>query len=147
MATLGATTETFLQAFRNGKDTQVPHLEVHSRFAPFLVAKDRRGRAKLAFEEGPSRTVVLLDDNPISSLIIIQDAPEYLSFWRVIAGLLRDFPYELHWPIGMIVGSADLIRHLPVNYVKVLGEPLITTDEVAIRDDVARRRVVAPARR
>ncbi len=140
-------TETFLQAFKNGKDTQVPHLEVHSRFAPFLVSKDRRGRAKLAFEEGPSRTGVLLDDDPISSLIIIQDAPEYLSFWRVIAGLLRDYPYALHWPMGLVVGSARLIPHLPANYVKVLGEPLVTTDPPMIRDEVARRRVAAPSSR
>jgi len=87
-----ATTETFLQALKDGKDAQVPLLEIHARFAPFVISKDRRGRAKLAFEEGPSRTIVLLDDDPISSIIFIRDAPEYLSFWRIIAGLLRDFP-------------------------------------------------------
>jgi hypothetical protein len=101
---------------------------------------------KLAFDDGPSRTTVFLDDDEITSLMIIQDAPDYLCFWSLIAGLLRDFPYELHWPMGMIVGSADLIPHLPVNYIKTLGEPLVTTDPITIRDDVARRRVTAPSR-
>jgi len=49
--------------------------------------------------------------------------------------------------MGMNVGSADLIPHLPANYIKTLGAQLVTTDPIAIRDDVARRRVLARTRR
>lgn len=138
-----ARTELFLQALRNRANLRLPDGVLCARFAPFVVNRNRAGLSKLAFGKAPGSTVMRGDDEAdrIYSSLGFTNEPEHLQFWEVIAGLLKDFPVLLHWPMGSVAGNKALVRHIPRTYIECFGKPLITTDPETIRAEVRRRRV------
>ncbi|MCC7049414.1 MAG: hypothetical protein IT562_22080 [Alphaproteobacteria bacterium] len=63
--------------------------------------------------------------------------PEELEFWAIIASILRDYPCVLYWPgTSAVMGSLDLLPHLPKIMVEKLGIPLVSTDPERIRQHV-----------
>jgi hypothetical protein len=60
-----------------------------------------------------------------------------LEFWDIIGGILRDYPCVLYWPgTSAVMGSLDLLPHLPKLMVEKLGIPLVSTDGKRIRQHV-----------
>jgi len=63
--------------------------------------------------------------------------PEEMEFWAIIAGILRDYPCLLYWPgTSMVMGSLDLLPHVPKWMIEALGIPLVSTDAERIRQHV-----------
>lgn len=63
--------------------------------------------------------------------------PSEVEFWDIIGGILRDYPCVLYWPgTSAVMGSLDLLPHLPKLMVEKLGIPLVSTDGKRIRQHV-----------
>ena len=60
-----------------------------------------------------------------------------IAFWKIIGGILRDHPCVLYWPgTSAVMGSLDLLPHLPKVMVEKLGVPLVSIDPERIRQHV-----------
>jgi hypothetical protein len=136
--------DIFVSAFENEGPFHFPVAILHRAFAPYILSErsreDREGaRHKvwaLAFADSPGSTDIYLDGGDMVFGFGIGNPPDVIEFWEVVAGLLRDLPCLLYWPnvkpVG-IIGSLDVLPHIPSQYIEKIGIPLVSTDPERIR--------------
>ena len=122
--------EIFVTAFRGKEALPLPKEDLRQRFSAHIAREDNSGWWHLAFDDGPCSTEIAPGANGFTAF----RPPDYLAFWQIIAGVLRDLPGVLYWPGGgAIVGSLDMVQHMPADMVEVLGVPWVSTDPERIR--------------
>jgi len=124
--------EILVGTWENEERRHMPERTIRERFARHIVGKDKFGEWLLAFTEGPGQS--LLSATTYRSGFSVRNPPDYLEFWKVVAGFLRDFPCVLYWPGGgAVVGRLDMLAHLPKGMVETLGVPWVSADPERIR--------------
>ena len=130
-----------VSAFENEGPFWIPVAAIRERFSTLLEETDGYGQGiwPLFFDEGPSAAeLYITEDGPISGFGVDRP-PDYLEFWKIIAGILRDLPCLLYWPnakpVG-IMGSLSLLPHIPKDFIHHMGIPLVSTDPERIRQYV-----------
>lgn len=128
--------DIFISAFEAGDAHRFPAASLRERFGEHLGSKDEFHFAPLMFEPGVRAGEVHFDDGDMINGFSVLRPPDYLEFWEIIAGILRDFPCLLYWGGGAVMGSLDLLPHLPKDFVERLGIPWVSTDPERIRQYV-----------
>ena len=129
----------FITAFKDEERTSIPLSDIRRRFAPYIVGKIEDGW-HIKFADHPSLPSELtyrqMGPDSIGGFSV--DRPESeIAFWEIISGILRDHPCVLYWPgTSAVMGSLDLLPHLPKVMVEKLGVPLVSTDPERIRQHV-----------
>ena len=132
--------ELWVSAFANEETAWLPAKAIRHRFAPLIAGEDD-GTFPLRFPDGPSLARLYLSENDAGRMdgFTIGRPPDFLVFWEVIAGILRDFPCVLYWPsepARACMGSLDLLPHLPADFLEVHGVPYVSTDASEVRNYV-----------
>jgi len=130
--------EIMVSAFRNEGSFYFPVAELSRRFSTHAEV-DHDGTWKLRFEEGPCLARVYVEEGESVRGFTVGRPPDYLAFWDIIGGILRDLPCALYWPstkYRACMGSLDLRPHLPPDFVKTFGIPFVCTDGAKIRQYV-----------
>ena len=126
----------FVNRFRDEKPAYFSAKELRRRFGPAVNGR-ARGASVLGFEEGKAWTTVDIPDGGVVDGFSIRNPVDYLEFWSIIAGFLKDLDCVLYWPGGgAVIGSLDLLPHLPKDFVESMGIPWVSTDPKRIRQYV-----------
>lgn len=126
----------YVTAFENEDLYYFPTEAVRSRFARYIKSEDD-GLWTIAFDEKSQGSDMYVDDGSMTDGFAVNRPSNDLEFWKIIAGILRDLPCVLYWPGGgAVMGSLDLLQHLPKSFVKKLGIPWVSTDPERIRQYV-----------
>lgn len=127
--------------FDHEEKHRIPRAALRARFGKHIKNEESGKCWRLTFDEGPTFAEVS-SGSSIGDMIggfVVRRPPEYLEFWKIVAGILRDFPCLLYWPnippLG-IVGSLDMIQHIPKGFIEAMGIPLVSTDPERIRQYV-----------
>lgn len=129
----------FVTAFKDEESTSISLSDIRRRFEPYIVGEIENGW-HIKFSDHPSLpsdlTYRRMGADRIGGFSI--DRPEsQIAFWEIIAGILRDHPCVLYWPgTSAVMGSLDLLPHLPKVMVEKLGVPLVSIDPERIRQHV-----------
>lgn len=125
--------EIFLQSFENERKYVFPTSELLARFKGYIKEED--GDVwRLGFEEGFGLSDMYISSGETTDGFMIRKPPDSLEFWQIISGLLKDYPSVLFWPgSGAVMGSLDLLPHLPKDFVDTFGIPWVSTDPERIR--------------
>jgi acetyl esterase/lipase len=106
---------------------------LRKRFAGHIVVDDG-STWRLRFDEGRGESEMYVDNASVTDGFAVNKPPDHLGFWKIIAGLLQDLPCVLYWPGGgAVMGSLDLLPHLPRSFIEKLGIPFVSTDPERIR--------------
>ncbi len=131
--------DIFVHAYRNGENFRFPAVELRRRFAPYIVGEEP-GFWSLEFPDGEGHGEVFTDKGDLTGGFMVARPAHALAFWEIVAGLLRDCPCVLYWPMPKdsrpIVGDPKVIPHLPAPMVEGLGVPIVSTDAEFIRSYV-----------
>ncbi|MCC6471144.1 MAG: hypothetical protein IT563_22710 [Alphaproteobacteria bacterium] len=130
--------DIFVTAFRDKDVLPIPTSDVIRRFSAHIkdVEKDY-GWWRLHFEEGPCLARLSVDEGETTNGFGVLRPPGYLTFWEIIAGVLKDLPCVLYWPGDRaVMGSLELLPHLPDDLIEAFGIPLVCTDGAKIRQYV-----------
>jgi|CXWL01.1.fsa_nt_gi hypothetical protein len=126
----------YVGVFEAGEIHRFPVAELRERFGEYLGEKGKYNFAPLMFEPGVRAGEVHFDDGEMIDGFSVLRPPDYQEFWEIIAGILRDFPCLLYWGHGAVMGSLDLLPHLPKDFVERLGIPWVSIDPERIRQYV-----------
>ena len=138
----------FVSAFENEDSYRFPLATLRQRFSKNIRREERLSLPvrfgdsliwRIGFDEGPGESDVYASDGETIDGFSVNRPPDYLEFWEIIAGILRDLPCALYWPTtkqAAVMGSLDLLRHLPKNFIEKMGIPFISTDPERIRQYV-----------
>ncbi len=133
--------DIWITAFQDRNVAWIPIESILERFVPHITeAAD--DWYPLRFGSGQAFGSLSLhprDDGYVPGLSINRP-PDDLAFWRIVAGILRDFPCVLYWPSTIrtsCMGKAELLRHLPEDFIESCGLPVVSTDGAHIRDWVS----------
>jgi len=131
----------FVTAFRDGEGASLPLSTIRERFEKHVLRREDDGKSwHLAFGDESLPPAVLtyrvMGSDQIGGFAIERPHDD-VEFWAIIAGILRDYPCVLYWPgTSAVMGSLDLLSHLPKTMVEKLGIPLVSTDPERIRQHV-----------
>jgi hypothetical protein len=128
----------FVSAFENEDSFRFPLAELRRRFAKH-IREDDGMIWRIGFDEGPGGSDVYASDQEMISGFSVARPPDSLEFWEIIAGILRDLPCALYWPTtkqAAVMGSLDLLPHLPKDFIETMGIPFVSTDAERIRQYV-----------
>lgn len=128
----------FVSAFENEDSFHIPLAELKQRFAKH-IRNDEGSLWSIGFEEGQGTSEVCTDSGDMVTGFSVDRPPGSLEFWEIIAGILRDFPCALYWPTtkqAAVIGSLDVLPHLPRDFIEVEGIPFVSTDPERIRQYV-----------
>jgi hypothetical protein len=117
----------------------IPRLKLLARFEDCLAGDDGDGDYRLAFDEGRTMSELALGNNTMIDGFVVRQPPDYSVFWNIVAGILRDFPCLLYWPgtpPASIVGSMEMLQHIPKYFIEHMGIPWVSTDPERIRQYV-----------
>mgnify|MGYP001578235479 CR=1 FL=1 len=129
--------EIMVGAWENEDRYRFPRGIVRQRFSKHIVSENENGWWRLAFAGGPGHSEVNPGKSRLPTGFVVHNPPDYLEFWEIIAGILRDFPCVLYWPGGgAVIGSLGTLQHLPKDMVETLGIPWVSTDPERIRQYV-----------
>lgn len=125
--------------FDHEEKHRIPKAALHARFAKHIESEEENGCWRLVFDEGPTFAEVSSGKDDFIGGFVVRRPPEYLEFWEIVAGILRDLPCLLYWPnvppLG-IVGSLDMLQHIPKGFIEAMGIPWVSTDPERIRQYV-----------
>lgn len=113
-----------------------PRSKLLARFEGCVAGDDGDGDYRLAFDEGRTMSELALGNETMIDGFVVRQPPDYPMFWNIVAGILRDFPCLLYWPgtpPAAIIGSMEMLQHIPKYFIEHMGVPWITTDPVRIR--------------
>lgn len=128
--------EVIVQSFENEDSFWFPSEAVRQRFAKYI--KEEKGRIwRLDFDGGGGLSEIYTDPGRLTNGFTVRKPPAAPLFWEIIAGILKDFPCVLFWPgSGAVMGSLNLLPHLPKDFVETFGIPFVSTDPERIRQYV-----------
>lgn len=130
--------EVYVSAFNDERGTWMPLADIRRRFSDYIV-REEEDTWYLAFGDTglpPSDLFFEPKGDRIDGFSIGRP-PSEVEFWGIIAGILRDYPCVLYWPgTSAVMGSLELLPHLPKPMVEKLGIPLVSTDGERIRQHV-----------
>lgn len=128
----------YLTSFRDKSLFPIHAPEVIGRFSAHIRSiEDDYGWWRLHFDEGPCLARLSMRETGTITGFSVLRPPDYLAFWDIIAGILKDFPCVLYWPGDhAVMGSLTMLQHLPDDFVEIHGIPWISTDSETIRDYV-----------
>lgn len=113
---------------------------LRERFAKYTRRNDGTGWFIGGFGDEPGESEIYIEDDETISGFSVDRPPDHLEFWQIIAGILRDLPCALYWPTNnetaSVMGSLDLLQHLPKDFVETLGIPFVSIDAEQIRQYV-----------
>lgn len=128
--------EIYVSFFDTEALRTVPVKDIRERFKKHIKSENL-GCWQLAFAEGDCSTEVDPGRKDPATGFAVSRPPDFLSFWEIIAGVLRDWPCVLYWPgTGAVIGSLEVLPHLPKEMIKRLGIPYVSTDPEQIRQYV-----------
>jgi hypothetical protein len=122
----------YFGAFEAGDARKIPVAMLREKFGGHFGKKDSFGFVPLSFGGGTAGEIHI-DDGDFTDGFSVLMPPEDLEFWEIVAGILRDYPCLLYWGVGAVMGSLELLPHLPAEFVKRLGIPFVSTDPERIR--------------
>jgi hypothetical protein len=125
----------YVSAFENEDSFRFPAAELRRRFAKH-TRKDDAVAWRIGFGEDPGESEIYVESGDMIDGFSVNRPPDSLEFWEIIAGILRDLPCALYWPTtkqAAVMGSLDLLPHLPKDFIETLGIPLVSTDPERIR--------------
>ena len=131
-----------ISVFDNEDSYLLPVARIREAFEKHIGSDYGDGLWRLVFDEGPSlaevdiSTDAMIDGEAMVGGFVVSRPPGYLAFWEIIAGLLRDLPCVLYWGGGAVMGSLDMLQHLPKSFVEAAGIPLVSIDPERIRQHV-----------
>ena len=130
--------DIFITAFENEDIYRFPISTLRERFAKHIIGDDGVVWC-IGFDEGPGNSYVYLGGEEMIDGFCVNRPADYLEFWEIIAGILRDLPCLLYWPSTKptaIMGSLDMLRNLPKDWVDRVDIPFVSTDPERIRQYV-----------
>ena len=129
--------EIIVRVFDNEQLRPIPRSAVRERFEPHIAREDDFGWWTLEFAEGACAAEVSPGRKSSTAGFVVHRPPDFLTFWLIIAGFLRDYPCVLFWPGGgAVMESLDLLPHLPKSFIEAMGIPWVSTDPKRIRQYV-----------
>ena len=118
---------------------QIPRSVLRARFEKHIESEEKTGCWRLVFDEGPTFAELSSGKGDMIDGFVVRRPPDSLEFWEIAAGILRDLPCLLYWPnvppLG-IVGSLDVLQHIPKGFIEAMGIPFVSTDPERIRQYV-----------
>ena len=125
--------------FDHEESFRFPRSELLARFKGHIASEDKHREYRLTFDEGPTLAELCFDKETMIDGFVVRRPPDYLEFWNIVAGIVRDFPCLLYWPGTLpasVIGSLDMLPHLPKYFVENMGIPWVSTDPERIRQYV-----------
>lgn len=126
----------YVSAFDSEEAALMPMQDIRSRFADYIDGEEA-GMLFLQFDSPltPATEVGFRpNDSGMISAFFVRHPPEAEAFWEAIGGILRDYPCLLYWPgTTAVMGSLDLLPHIPRAFIEKLGIPFVSRDGVQIR--------------
>jgi|JI10StandDraft_1071094.scaffolds.fasta_scaffold742789_2 hypothetical protein len=134
----GVNFDIWITVFRDGNVAWVPMESILERFVPYVSqAEDDWYPLRFGQQQASGGLSLHPRDDCCVPGLSIERPPEDLAFWQIIAGILRDFPCVLYWPSTIktfCMGKAELLPHLPKDFIESCGIPVVSTDAAYIRD-------------
>ena len=130
--------DIYITAFENEDTFEFPVTELRKRFAGH-IRDDATVPWSIGFREGFGESEIYFEGGEMIHGFAVSRPPDSLEFWEIIAGILRDLPCALYWPTTTeiaVMGSLDLLPHLPKDFIRTMGVPLVSTDPERIRQYV-----------
>ena len=128
----------FVSAFENEDSYRFPLAVLRERFAKHTRRDDSSGW-RVGFDESPGESEIYIESGEMIAGFSVNRPSDSLEFWGIIAGILRDLPCALYWPTtkeAAVIGSLDLLPHLPKDFIETMGIPFVSTDPERIRQYV-----------
>ncbi len=126
----------YISAFNAEDSAWIPAEDIRSRFSAYVIGRDHAA-LYLQFSSPALPAAILgfeADAREVIDGFYISHPPDEIEFWDIIAGILRDHPCLLYWPgTSAVMGSLDLLPHIPKVFVEKLGIPFVSTDGETIR--------------
>ncbi len=130
--------DIWVTAFKDRYVTWIPIETMLERFVPHITeAKDDWYPLRFGPGRGSGGLSLQPREDEYVCGLSVNRPPDDLEFWRIIAGILRDFPCVLYWPSTIrtaCAGRPDLLPHLPKSFIESCGVPEVSTDAAYIRD-------------
>ncbi|MGQ0675428.1 MAG: hypothetical protein ACT4N4_04995 [Rhodospirillales bacterium] len=127
--------DIYVSAFEDEDSYKIPIATLRRRFGKHI--KSESGPVwRIGFADEPGESDVYVDIGETTTGFAVGRPPNSLEFWEIIAGILRDLPCALYWPTTdevAVMGSLDLLRHLPKSFIEKMGIPFVSTDPERIR--------------
>lgn len=129
--------DIYVSAFDHESVKRFPVKLLRERFKDHIKSEEQ-GCWQLTFPEGACSAELDAGRGDTTTGFAVGRPPDFLSFWQIIAGILRDLPCVLYWPGGgAVIGSLDMLPHLPKQMIERLGIPRVSTDPEQIRSYVS----------
>ena len=120
--------DIFVSSFRDGEMFAFRRQILEDAFAPYVVRRERSVGGStpphlrlylLCPDEPPGVPPFTLgtDDLPEVTGFAVNRPPGTPLFWLAILKVLRQTPSVLYWGGGACVADAEVIRHLPKNWI------------------------------
>ncbi|MBL8704090.1 MAG: hypothetical protein JNM30_04565 [Rhodospirillales bacterium] len=126
----------YVSAFHAEDSAWIPIDDIRERFSRFAISES--GTTMYLQFSSPALPATELgfeiDAGEMIDGFFANHPPDEIEFWDIIAGILRDHPCLLYWPgTSAVMGSLDLLPHIPKVFVEKLGIPFVSTDGETIR--------------
>lgn len=126
----------YISAFNDEDSAWISTQDIRARFEAYMIGEDQQS-LYLQFSSPALPAAILgfeADAREMIDGFYVNHPPEEIEFWDIVAGILRDHPCLLYWPgTTAVMGSLDLLPHIPKAFVEKLGIPFVSTDGESIR--------------
>ncbi len=118
--------EVFISCFKDGQPAGVPCQQVRNAFGSFIT-QSGAFEWQLSYDETNSCDIILTphnDERLLHGFTVVRPCSDE-RFWDALASILRLGDIVLYFPGSCppLVSDGAVIRHLPPDMIKAMGEP------------------------
>jgi hypothetical protein len=111
---------------------------IEREFGPFISSRSENF-VRVEYDGDGTADIYLKDEGEIDGFMISRP-PNTPAFWQSVFDILRETRSVLYWPGGgqsSLVVIAEVIEHLPPDFIEALGKPVVVTSFAQIPDRIA----------